>query len=148
MVARGYSSETFAYEAAEDIRATGKPAYVYYVGDFDPSGWHMSQDLERRLAGFGAEFTFERLTVTHGQVTEWDLPTRPTKETDTRHKAFYAEFGEGQESVEVDAVHPDRLRARVREAIEQHIDGALLAAVEVEETEARRVLEKLSEQYQ
>ncbi len=54
MVARGYSSETFAYEAAEDIRATGKPAYVYYVGDFDPSGW---QDLERRLAGFGAEFT-------------------------------------------------------------------------------------------
>jgi hypothetical protein len=74
----------------------------------------MSQDLERRLAGFGAEFTFERLTVTYGQVTEWDLPTRPTKETDTRHKAFYAEFGEGQESVEVDAVHPDRLRALVR----------------------------------
>jgi hypothetical protein len=145
MSARGYSSETFAYETAEHIRATGKPAFVYYVGDFDPSGWHMSADLKRRLEGFGAHLTFERLTVTPEQVDAWQLPTRPTKESDTRHKAFYALFGGGRPSAEVDSVHPDRLRALVRKAIEQHIDQALLEAVETEEDAARRVLVRFAE---
>lgn len=54
------------------------------------------------------------------------------------------EHGEGRESVEVDAVHPDRLRALVRDAIESHIDPALLSAVETEETDARATLQRLA----
>jgi hypothetical protein len=54
MVARGYSAETFAYNAAEAMRETGKPCYVYYVGDFDPSAWQMARSLEQKLAEFGA----------------------------------------------------------------------------------------------
>ena len=145
MVARGYSSESFAYIAAEAMRDIGKPAYVYYVGDFDPSGWHMSEDLEKRLRGFGAEFRFSRLTVNPEQVSAWNLPARPTKNTDTRSKDFYRRFGAGCQSVEVDAVHPDQLRALVRDAIEQHIDSHLLDAVNMEERLAKNVLQELAE---
>jgi hypothetical protein len=106
MVARGYSSETFAYNAAEVMRETGKPCYVYYVGDFDPSGWQMARSLEQKLAEFGAPVVFERLAVNPDQIQAWDLPTRPSKVSDTRCKAFFAEFGDGTESVELDAIHP------------------------------------------
>jgi hypothetical protein len=44
MVARGYASESFAYEAAEKIANLEKPTFIYYIGDLDPSGWHMSAD--------------------------------------------------------------------------------------------------------
>ena len=61
------------------------------------------------------EIHFERLAVTPSQIDEWDLPTRPTKQADTRSKGF------GNESVELDAIPPDRLRALVQGAIEQHL---------------------------
>ena len=38
MVSRGFASLTFLAEAAEAIAAEGKPAYLYYFGDHDPSG--------------------------------------------------------------------------------------------------------------
>jgi hypothetical protein len=33
---------------AEAMRETGKPCYVYYVSDFDPSGWQMARNLEEK----------------------------------------------------------------------------------------------------
>jgi hypothetical protein len=79
MVARGYSSETFAYNAAEAMRETGKPCYVYYVGDFDPSGWQMARSLKQKLTEFGAPVVFERLAVNPEQLQGLGLPARPSK---------------------------------------------------------------------
>ncbi len=36
MVTRGYPSISYLYEAAEAIAETGKPAFLYYFGDYDP----------------------------------------------------------------------------------------------------------------
>ena len=48
----GFSSITFAYEAAEFIRdtltGTGKPAHVIYIGDYDPSGVLIDQKSRNR----------------------------------------------------------------------------------------------------
>jgi hypothetical protein len=52
---------------------------------------------------------FVRVAVNPEQIEEFDLPTRPTKKTDSRAKTF-----EG-ESVEVDAIPPARLRQMVEE---------------------------------
>jgi hypothetical protein len=145
MVARGYSSETFAYNAAEAMRETGKPCYVYYAGDLDPSGWQMARSLEQKLAEFGAPVVFERLAVNPEQIQAWDLPTRPSKVSDTRCKAFFAEFGNGTESVELDAIHPDLLRSLVRDAIEQHIDHGGLETLRREEDAAREALQELAQ---
>lgn len=141
MVSRGYSSESFAYEAAENIQEQDKPAFIYYLGDFDPSGWQMAENLEQKLREFGADITFKRLAVTPQQAET--LPTRPTKKTDTRHQRFAELFGEDAESVEVDAIHPNKLREIVQEAIEQHIPPGILDAVDLEEEAAKEILQKL-----
>jgi hypothetical protein len=145
MVTRGYSSETFAYNAAEAMKETERPCFVYYCGDFDPSGWQMARNLEEKLMEFGAPVTFERLAVNPQQIQEWNLSVRPSKKSDTRCKAFFEEFGEGTASVELDAIHPDTLRGLVREAIERHVDHGQLAALKREEAAARESLQELAE---
>jgi hypothetical protein len=85
-VVRGYSSETFAFESAEDIKRQSKPTYIYYFGDWDPSGVGISKDIEKKMRGFGASFTFERVGITEKQIYEWQLPTRPAKPKDSRAK--------------------------------------------------------------
>lgn len=147
MVARGYSSETFAYEAAEYLREKlrdGRQCFIYYVGDFDPSGWNASETLREKLAEFVGEdeIGFERLAVNQDQAI--DLPARPTKETDTRTRGFYERFGEGTESVELDAIPPDELRAIVQTAIEQHLPEGILEATEREEQAARETLAQIA----
>ena len=114
MVTRGYASVSYLYAAAETIRECGKPAYLYYLGDHDPSGVDIPRNVEARLRQFApeADIHFQRLAVTPAQITEWNLPTRPTKATDTRAKNFTGE------SVEVDAIPPAQLRSLVRNAIE------------------------------
>jgi hypothetical protein len=66
MVTRGYSSVSFLHSAAEAIEEKGKPAYLYYFGDHDPSGRDITRATEDGLREFapGAEIHFERVAVT------------------------------------------------------------------------------------
>lgn len=118
MVTRGYPSLTYLHAAGRAIAAQGKPAYLYYFGDFDPSGVDITRAVERDVRKFagGAEIHFERCAVTEGQIRALNLPTRPTKATDSRAARF------GGECVEVDAIAPARLREMVRIRIIEHID--------------------------
>jgi hypothetical protein len=117
-VARGYSSVTFLHDAAERIERIGKRAFVYHLGDFDPSGVDASRALESGLREFAPEasISFERIAVTEAQIDDMSLPSRPTKSSDPRAEKFDGD------SVELDAIPPDDLRDLVRETIEQHID--------------------------
>lgn len=139
MVTRGYPSLTFLHSAAEEIAEQECPVFLYYFGDHDPSGVHIPQKVEeelRRLAP-AADLCFERVAVTPEQIEEWELPTRPTKKTDTRAKNF-----EG-ESVEVDAIPPGTLRELVADCIEQHIDERLLHETQRIERLERETLEPM-----
>ena len=117
MVARGYASLSFLHGAAEAINDLIVPVHIYHLGDFDPSGVNAGEKIEETLREMApdAEIYFERLAVTPEQITAWDLPTRPTKATDTRAKNF------GAESVELDAIAPADLRILVSDAIERHL---------------------------
>src|SRR5215469_6725067 len=90
MVARGYASLSFLYSAAEAINELAVPAYIYHLGDFDPSGVNAGEKIEETLREMApdADITFERIAVTEEQIDDWDLPTRPTKKSDTRSKNF------------------------------------------------------------
>jgi hypothetical protein len=137
LVARGYSSITFLHSAAEAITASGKPAYVYHLGDWDPSGQDAADHIERKLREYapGSEIHFEKLAVTARQIAEWRLPTRPTKTSDSRSKRWAGD------SVELDAIPPDHLRQLVRNAIERHITPERLAVIEVAEQSERKAAE-------
>ncbi len=49
MVARGYTSLSFLYSAAEYINTLDVPTYIYHLGDFDPSGVHAGEKIEETL---------------------------------------------------------------------------------------------------
>jgi hypothetical protein len=143
MVTRGYPSLSFLFEAAEALNAEGKPAYLYYFGDFDPSGVDIPRTVEaelRRMAP-AAEIHFERVAVTEAQIQELHLLTRPTKKTDSRARSF------GQESVEVDAIPARRLRRMVDACIQTHIDQQQLAVLQAAEASERSILLSVADRW-
>jgi len=144
MVARGYASLSFLHSAATAIETTGKPAYIYHFGDFDPSGVDAARDIEAKLRRYApsAEIHFERPAVTREQIDQWNLPTRPTKQTDTRAKKFGSAT-----SVELDAIPARQLRTIVRECIERHVDQRQLEFLRTAEKFERELLKAWAKQY-
>ena len=143
-ITRGYSSETFTHSIAEtvyDNTSRGKQTYIYQLGDHDPSGVDGWRSFRERVREFApdAEVEFERIAVTPRQIYLWNLPTRPTKTSDSRSAGF-----EG-ESVEVDAIPASTLRQIVRIAIEQHIDPDILRFTRAVEAAEREGLEAIAD---
>jgi hypothetical protein len=142
-VARGFASETYAYEAAEHIVADGRPCFIYEFGDHDPSGVAASDVLRRKLVNFvgtRAEVQFVRAAVTPQQIADWSLPARPTKRENNTHARNF-----DGDSVELDAIPPDLLRRLVRDCIERHIDQRKLAVTLAAEESERAYLGRLAE---
>ena len=140
MVARGYASLSFLYSAAEAINDLDVPAYIYHLGDFDPSGVNAGEKIEETLRELApdANIVFQRIAVTEEQIADWDLPTRPTKASDTRAKTFGSSL-----SVELDAIEPNQLRALVQEAIERHLPPEQFAVLKAAEESERDLLTRL-----
>jgi hypothetical protein len=84
---------------------------------------------------------FKRVALTEAQIGDFDLPTRPTKRTGNSHANAFA-----GDSVELDALPPDVLRAMVRESIERHISAGQLAKLRVAEESERELLEAWANQ--
>ena len=135
---RGFPSVTLIFESAQAITATGKPARVFYFGDHDASGQSISAGLERDLRGHGADVTVERMALNPDQIAAYQLPTRPGKQSDSRHAAFAARFGDA--SVELDALPPDALTRLVEDSIWAAIDPDAWEHVAAEERLDKRTL--------
>lgn len=141
-VIRGCVSESFVFSVAEQWTQIQKPIFVYYLGDHDPSGLTIEQDLKRRLlemTGLREELpseetgwepisgiTWKRLAINEEDFLSPRLigfkikGDRKRKAWQTRHAAYLKEHGD--RCVEVDAIPSTEIRARLRSAIESHID--------------------------
>ena len=53
-VGRGYVSTTKIHEIARRFRHINKPIHVFYLGDHDPSGRGIEEDIKRRCWNMGA----------------------------------------------------------------------------------------------
>jgi hypothetical protein len=139
MVARGYASLSFLHDAAESITEIDKPTFIYHLGDFDPSGVNAGEKIEETLRELApdADIYFDRIAVTPEQIRKWNLPTRPTKATDSRAKGF------GEISVELDAVEPDTLRLLVEDTLEVHLPQDQYAILKVAEESERSIMRRL-----
>ncbi len=139
MVTRGYPSLSFLAGAAASIQAAERPVYLYYFGDWDPSGVDIDRNLEARLRQFApeAELFVERIAVIERQINEMHLQTRPTKKTDSRSKNFKGE------SVEVDAIPPRTLKTLCRSCSTRHIDAKALYDIRQTEDLERESVERL-----
>jgi len=138
--ARGFNSSTRIREVAQHLATIQKPKYVYYLGDHDPSGKAMDDDqykrvltqaydmLDSKRSEWGKSFYFARLAIFKEDITTYHLPPLKIKRdddgkpTDSRSEKYLEEYGDV--CVELDALPPDELRHRVRDAVESHIDMA------------------------
>lgn len=143
-ITRGYSSETFTHSIAQTVQTNtfraGKTTFLYQLGDHDPSGVDAWREFSEKVRGFapGADVEFERIAVTPAQIALWNLPTRPTKNTDSRAAKFVGE------SVEVDAIPATQLRTLIRAAIEQHVDPEALRLTQLAEDSERQILHQMA----
>jgi hypothetical protein len=137
MVVRGFPSKDFVHGAADTITIKEKPAFLYYFGDWDPSGILIWQDIQSKIMRYApdADVNFQRVAVTPEQVKRYSLPTRPTKRDGNSHAKDFR-----GESVEVDALPVDTLQRLVRRVIEQHIDRRQLAITRKAEESEREAL--------
>ena len=148
--ARGYSSFTSVYEAAQDIQRLMIPVKVLQLTDFDPSGEDMVRDLEDRLTRYGRLIQFEltKIALTSDQVSTLGLPPMPAKKSDPRYNRFAQSFGD--QVVELDALPPDELERIVSTAIQELIDqdawNAEIEKAKQEQEEARRRIEEMLDQ--
>jgi hypothetical protein len=143
MVARGFSSETFLYNTAQALAAHDVPVFVYHLGDFDPSGRCAAEKIEAGLRHHApdAEIHFECLAVNMDQIIEWNLATRPTKQSDSRAKGF------GDISCELDAIAPDMLRGIALEAINRHLPETRLRSLLAEQADDKAQLHRLVQMF-
>ena len=143
MVTRGYPSLSFLHSAAEAIAAQEKPTYLYYLGDHDPSGVDIPRKVEAGVREYApnVDLHFERIAVTPEQISEFNLPTRPTKKSDSRSKRLAGE------SVEVDAIPAGVLRTIVNQKITAHIDDGALNVVTTAEESEREILTEFMRAY-
>jgi len=148
-VMHGYGSATVIMDIARRTRDLDRPLEVLYLGDWDPSGMHMSaKDLPDRLANYGARVHLTRLAnygarvhltrlanygarvhLTRLALTPDDLmlpDVRITsfpatdKQADARYPWFVKTYGHA--CWELDALSPVLVRDRVEDAIGSLID--------------------------
>jgi hypothetical protein len=122
-VMHGYASATAVNHVADEAADDDRPFTALYVGDWDPSGLHMSEvDLPGRLLAYGADVEVRRIALATDDVTRGRLPSflAASKRLDTRYAWYVARYG--RQCWELDALSPVVLRDRVADAIAAMID--------------------------
>jgi hypothetical protein len=140
---RGYASiGSMANTAAPqilDYLSQEKYVYIYYFGDHDPSGKDIDRAaksaIERHLKDNEiVNFHFERVAILPEDIEKYNLPTRPTKKTDSRSAKF-----EG-ESVELDSMDMRTIKQRVYDCIMENVPDELMKeALENEQADKERI---------
>jgi hypothetical protein len=160
---RGYNSTTAMKEAADRLtyRSRGRKGVVLYIGDHDPSGLHMTEDVRTRLAEFGvpASLDVRRIALTWEQIQLHKPPPNRVKRrddpevykgkkgadgslADSRAQAYVDQFGE--ESWEADALPPKLLELETRKMISAYINRPKMTAMITKENLIKAAIKKLS----
>jgi hypothetical protein len=139
MVTRGFSSETFAYEAIAQRGDDTRDYIVFYFGDFDRAGMDAARSLEEKLKRFAKDKPFDvyflHMAVTERTVKDFNLPTRPHKRKSPADKAWPYDY-----ACELDAMPPDLLREIVRACIEQYLPHDAYEVLKKAEASEREAL--------
>lgn len=163
---KGYSSSSAMYEAGQrigDHLSHGLNVVLLYLGDHDPSGIHMTQDVEERIklyAGVrvydqddptGRRFyetddadliTVKRLALNMDQVRQYKPPPNPAKISDSRSDKYIAKYGD--KSWELDALQPGVLVQLVEDAIDEHRDEEQWERSMLRRDKARQLIKELA----
>jgi hypothetical protein len=145
----GFDSVTAKYEAAMRMLRRDVPTVVLHLGDYDPSGVALFENLREdvsalfrdTLEGYDGddeagieEPRFVRVAVTEEQIERLGLPSAPPKKTDRR--SVFTDT----KTVQCEAIPPDQLQDEIRLVIEDWIDLDVLAELQEREEAERQAL--------
>ena len=98
---------------------------VFFLGDHDPSGHVIEQDIHRRVQiASGTSFRMKRLAIHPADIQAFHLPPQALKANDSRRASFQRRFGADAPTVELDALPASELRRRVETAVGALVDPA------------------------
>jgi hypothetical protein len=141
-VGRGYDGWSSIRNAALRIEQSRKPTAILYFGDFDPSGEDMARSLRERLAFFSCEPEIVKCALIPEDIGDYSLPPAFNKKTDSREKAFSAQYGETA-SVELDALPWTVLKGRIVDEVEHRMDLKVLKATVAKQKEDADALSRM-----
>jgi hypothetical protein len=125
-VAHGFASAGMEGQVGNLFEDIDKEITVFYIGDHDPSGHVIEQDIHRRAQiACGKEFDMIRLAIHADDIKRFKLPPQRIKESDSRSRGFKQRFGARAATVELDALPVNELRRRVRDSVIELIDRDL-----------------------
>jgi hypothetical protein len=134
--AGGFTSASFAYEAALGLNAQGATT-VFYIGDHDPAGVLIDVSIERELRRHlnpGVVLDFRRIAITEMQIEMFNLPSKPRKRGERRASHI-------DRTVEAEAMPAGTMRAILRSHIETLLPDGLLESVRAaEQSEREQIL--------
>ena len=116
------SDRRLRFTIAEESLTGERYLEILYIGDFDPSGMHMSEvDLPGRIEKYGGVVDITRIALTSADCAA-ALPSFSveTKRRDPRYAWFKRNYG--ARCWELDAMNPNDLRQRLRNEIIRRID--------------------------
>lgn len=146
LACRGYASISELWNAGHNRfrprLEADKRCVVLYLGDHDPSGMDMPNDVEERLNMFAGDTTcrieVKRIALNMDQIELYNPPPNPAKMTDSRAKEYVRVHG--QRSWELDALDPLVIRDLIQHHIEAERDDELWDEAVEEEQRHRRHL--------
>ena len=130
MVGRGYSSASQLLKAIDRF-PEGKRVLVLYLGDHDPSGYHIEERLRGRLQEYAIwrskslDLQVKRLALTYDQVERFSLPSIKLKPRSQKYAEYVARFGNN--AWELDALEPEFIPTLIKNELESTMDMNLWA---------------------
>ena len=156
---RGYVSQSAMWEAAQRIDSErcwnseeiwiGKGmrnGIIIHLGDHDPSGINMTDDIQKRFNMFTIGVDVERIALTMDQVEEYNPPPQPAKVTDSRYESYTSIHG--NESWELDALDPRIITELIRSTINRYTDDEKRQQIIDEQEEYREELQQIANRWE
>ena len=143
---RGYVSQSAMWRAGgrfidEELRN----CILLHLGDHDPSGINMTEDIQKRLDMFGADVDVVRIALNMEQVEEYQPPPNPVKQTDSRSGDYEDKFGD--ECWELDALDPRVITELIEGHIEERTDEIKRDGLITKQEKDRKKLQKISDNW-
>ena len=151
---KGYSSASTMYEMArrmDNQLYADKKCVILYLGDHDPSGLNMVEDIQKRTCEFlglsiednGDCFETVQLALNIEQVKLYKPPFNPARMEDPRAKEYIRKYG--KKSWELDALEPKILREIAEQGILEYIDMAKYRKWKKQEKQEAKKLKEFGE---
>lgn len=148
---KGYMSQSGMWKAAQRmikfIRDGYKPV-IFHLGDHDPSGLDMSQDIVNRLDlfieyesfVFGTDWMMERIALNMDQIRINQPPPQPAKPGDSRSREYEKKYG--PDCWELDSMEPEEMNTLIEDHVKGLIDQEKWDEVENLEAEHKEAMQK------